>query len=215
MAGLINTALHRLLPRGRAFRLTGQAAQVIEGLADSVERQRVFLDGVKSEAIPATATYTIDQWLELYGISVAYDESLGNKQKIAALEASSIGGQSLDYINERVQQIFPDVYIDEDEDEAGTGTGPFTFYYYVRGFYSFASDFVRLSSILARIAPLHDVPIYEVRSVYDGDVARCNIASVGRAICGRRETAYTPTDGQVARTGVGVAGIAVTGRVPA
>lgn len=213
MAGLIHTALRRLLPGGRAFRLTGQASNMLDGLADSLCRPRLFLRNVQAEALPATASATIDQWLDLLGISVPAGTTLGDKRKIAAAELTATGGQSLEYINGRLQAIFPNVYVEESED--GSGVGPFTFYYYVRGFYPYASDFLRILSILARIAPLHLVPVYDARSVYDGDVARCRIASTGRAICGRRETAYTPTDGQVARTGVGVSGIAVTGRIPA
>jgi uncharacterized protein YmfQ (DUF2313 family) len=131
MAGITKTALKRLLPAGPAWNLTGQAAQVCEGLGDTLDRPRQFLRAVNSEAIPGTAEATIDQWLELLGITVAENTSLGDKRKVAASAIASIGGQSLDYINDRIKTVFPNAYIDEDE--AG---GVFTFFYYVIYFYS-------------------------------------------------------------------------------
>lgn len=213
MAGLINTAIRRLLPSGRAFRLYGSASDLLDGLAESLCLPRVFLDAVQAESIPATSSETIDQWLELLGIRLPASATLGDKRKAASLELTAIGGQSLQYINTRVQELFPNVTILEKND--GTTIGPYTFFYYVTGFYPLASDFLRLRAILSRIAPLHMDPVLDARSVYDGDVARCGIGSTGREITGRRETAYTPTDGQVARCGVGVCGIEITGRVPA
>jgi len=172
-----------------------------------------FIIGIiQNEAIPSTADDTIDQWIEMLGIVVDVDASLGTKRAIVADAMAAIGGQSLDYINGRIQSIFPDVYIDEDE--AGLGVGPFTTTYYVRGFYPFASDFIRLQAILDRTAPLHLQAFFDARSVYDGDVARCGIGAVGRAICGRTDTAWTPTEGEIGRAGVGVSGMAITGRIP-
>jgi len=204
MAGLMHTALKRLLPTGRALKFVGQGEQVLEALGTSLERPKEFLRSVQDEALPYTATNTIDEWLELFGIAVPSDTTLEEKRKIAAEAIAAIGGQSIDYINSRIQAVFPNVYIVENT----------VFTYNVLGFYPYARDFSRIQAIIARTAPLHLVPNYQTRSVYDGDVARCGIGTTGREITGRSETAYSSTDGQIARCGVGVVGIEITGRIP-
>lgn len=228
MGDLIHTALKKLLPRGSLWQVKGQMAQVIEALSLSLERSKLFLVGVQREALPAVSEDMIDEWLELLGVSVPAGTTLHDKQKLAGSAYTAIGGQSFDYVTSKVQEVFANVYIEElssvESGTAGVGevgaattesSGDFALYYYVRGFYPFAADYARVLAILTRIAPLQLVPVWAARSVYDGDVARCAIASTGRAICGRRATAYKETDAQIGRTAVGRTGAAITGRVPA
>lgn len=227
MAGLIHTALRRLLPGGMAWRMTGASSNMLDGLADSLARPMAFLRNVQIEALPSTAEATIDEWLALLGVVVQPGATLGDKRKIASAAFTAIGGQSKDYINAKIREVFPNVTIDEpisgESGESGLGEcgaatcdggGGFGLFYYVRGFYRFAREYFTLAAMLVRLAPTHLSAIFEVRSTIDGDVARCGIGSTGRAYCGRRVTEYKPTDGQVARAGTGVAGIAITGRIP-
>jgi len=203
MADMMTRTLKRLLPSGQAWR---GAASVLEGVAVSLTSARAFLRAILDEARPESAENLIDDWLDLLGISVSSAATLGQKRMIAATVYVSVGGQSLQYINERIQEAYPDAYVEE---RGGT------FYYYVRGFVPFSRDINTIKALLTRIAPLYLDPVYEVRGVYDGDVARCGIGSTGRAICGRRETAWSDTDGEIARCGVGVTGRGITGRIPA
>jgi hypothetical protein len=203
MAGISARTLRRLLPDGTAFRDGANLLAVAEALGLSMDRAHDFLGGVSAESIPETADATIDQWLDALGLSVPAGSSLGDKRKIASAVYAAIGGQSLDYLNAQVSAAFPNVQIIE---TASTTD------YRVVGFLPFARDFLRLAALLTRLAPLHLEAIFQVRSVYDGDVARCGIGTVGRKIVGRRETAYTETQGEIARCGQGRVGMEIIGR---
>ena len=199
MAGLSLTALMRLMP----IHSIGQLTQTLEGLGVSIDRAKAFIDEVKRETTPATATEaTIDLWLQALGLGSSPSDTLASKRDAAVIAYTSIGGQSIGYITEQINKLFPDVTLSE------TGT----FEYTVGGFYPFARDFLYLLALLQRISPAHLQAIYNVRSVFDGDVARCGIGTVGRAICGRGVTAYTPTEGTIARCGIGRIGLAIVGR---
>jgi hypothetical protein len=203
MAGLTLTALQRLLPCGRAWRPIGQTAEVIEALATYLETPHEFLRAVLDESIPGTATLTLDAWLETLNISVAAGASVGTKRAAIIAELTSLGGQSLDYINDRIQISFPNVYIEEIPGD------PFT--YRVAGYYPFSSDFARLWAMLKRLAPLHLTPLLAARSQNDGDVARCGIGRTGIEITGRTVTAYTDTQGELGVCGQGRTGLERTG----
>lgn len=211
MAGVTSKTLRRLLPDGQAFKGGANLDAVIEALGLSLDRAHDFLGGVQAEAIPETAEQTIDEWLVALGLSVPEGTSLGDKRNIASATYSAIGGQSLDYINEKIRTVFPNIYIDETE-TTEAGTAAFTLYYYVRGYVPMARDFQRLFAMIMRIAPLHLVPVYQARSVYDSDVGRCGIGSVGRMVVGRKTTSYTETQGELARCGQGRVGMQITGR---
>lgn len=204
---VILKAIESILPEGEAWRYVGNEKASIEAATQNKERIKVFLEGVLLESDPLTSTYLVDDWLAALGIKSPDDATLWEKRSLADSIYTSIGGQSLDYINGVIQKAFPNVYIEENE-ESGELIASFT----VRGFFPFSSDIVQVKSILTRIAPLHCEPVYNVRPVYDGDVDRCYIGSTGRAICGRGETSYSPTDGQIARCGIARCGIEITGR---
>jgi hypothetical protein len=175
--------MRRLLPAGQAFRGGEHLDAIIEALGLSLDRVHDFITAVQAESVPATADKVIDEWLAALGISISADSSLGDKRNIAAATYSSIGGQSLEYISGQVRAVFPNVTIKEIEE-----IGEFTFFYKVEGNIPYSRDFQKLFALLMRIAPLHLDPVYQVRPVYDGDVARCGIGSTGRAICGRSKT---------------------------
>ena len=199
MAGLNLAAIMRLLP----IRSEGDLKKVLEGLAISYDQAYEFLAQVKNEARPETATEnTIDLWLQALNLTAPVSATLAEKRAIAVAAYTATGGQSINYITGKINLLYPDVSITE--------TGAFE--YTVGGFYPFARDFLYLLALLQRIAPAHLVAVYNVRSVFDADVARCGIGVVGRAICGRGTTAYTPTEGTIARCGVGRVGLARVGR---
>ena len=198
MAGLSLSMLLRMMP----IQSIGQLRQTLDGLGIELDRAKQFLAEVKNESSPDTATETIDMWLDALGITVAASATLGEKRALAMAAYTATGGQNLAYIQAQINKAFGNVTITETD----------IFEYTLGGFYPYARDFLSLLALTQRICPAHLESVFNVRSVYDGDVARCGIGTVGRAICGRGETAYRPTAGTIARCGVGRIGLAVTGR---
>lgn len=199
MAGMSLTMLMRLLP----IKTATQMRTVLDGLGLSLDRARDFLDDVQTEASPATATdATIDLWLESLGLTMPAGSTLAEKQQAASAFYSTVGAQTIGYIRDKIQGRFPNVTIAETD----------TYKYTLGGFYPYSRDFLYLLALTQRISPAHLDAVFNVRVVYDADVARCGIGSIGRAICGRTTTAYTPTEGTIALCGIGRVGLAITGR---
>ena len=199
MAGLSLTMLLRMLP----IKTGTQMRQALDGVGLSLDRAREFLKEIQTESRPGLATdYTIDLWLEALGISMPSDATLGDKRAAAETAYASPGSQSIGYIRDKINARFPNVTITE------TSTTAYT----MGGYYPYSRDYVYLLALLQRITPAHLDAIFNVRSVYDGDVARCNWGIIGRAICGRGSTAYRPTEKTIARCGVGRVGSAIVGR---
>ena len=198
MAGMSLTMLLRLLP----IKTGPEMRKALDGIGVSIDRALEFLREVQTESRPGAATETIDLWLQALGLSMPSDATLGDKRAAAESAYTQIGNQSVGYIRDRINARFPDVTITE------TSTTTYT----MAGFYPYSRDFVYLLALLQRITPAHLEAVFNVRPVYDGDVARCNWGIVGRAICGRGATAYRPTEGTIARCGVGRVGLARVGR---
>ena len=180
MAELTRTALTRLLPDGLAWRLTGQSAQVIDGLADSVEEALLFCGAALDEAIPSTATDTIADWYDALGLTLDQSQTLAQQRLAIAVAHTSIGGSSLDYLHGRVSMQFPLVAVRELPDGSQFG-----FTYEIYGNVDTINDFRRLQGLVQRIFPLHLEPQYAVIIISTVDTAYTGIATCGRAITGR------------------------------
>lgn len=195
------------LPQGQAGNFTGNAKIIIETACIALDRIKIFLDNVLNESDPLTAELMINEWLDSLGIKAADDATIWGKRSLASSIYTSIGGQSLGYIQDAIQKAFPDVYIEEIE-ESGEKIAS----YIILGFYPFSSNRVQIESILTRLAPLHCVPVFNARPVYDGDVARCGLGLVGRAIVRRSETLYNQTNGEIGICSIGRIGLMIVGR---
>jgi hypothetical protein len=180
MASLISTALTRLLPGGLAWSLTGQALQVKDALADSVETVREFCDEAQAESIPATATGTIQDWHLMLGFDFDPGQTIEQQRARIVTAHTSIGGSSLAYLQGQVSRQFPLVSVTELP--AG---GPFGFAYEVKGAVQTLRDYNRLQGLIQRIFPLHLEPQYGVQILASLDTAYTGIAMCGRAISGR------------------------------
>ena len=200
-------SIKRHLPTGQAWEITGDLKAIIEAACESLADIKDYYDKILDESDPLTADDMIEEWLEMLGIQISSDATLGEKRNFASSIYTSIGGQSFDYIQGAIHQVLANV--DLIELESG---GENIAQYEVSGFMPYSSDRVKIESILARIAPLHCVPVYNVRPVYDGDVAQCNIGIIGRAIVGRDESSYSPTDSEIGLCAVGRVGLCITGR---
>lgn len=223
MAVIIRKALTRLMPP-KGF--SGGASQVLDGLAVSLERAKEFLRAVEDESNPGTATAYIEEWLLLLGVSAPYGATLGDKRALALSAWTSLGGQSLDYINTQIRRVYPNAFIEEQpldnelrmgeaeigDLECATDTPTQLLYYVVAGYVNWARERFGLQGIIAHIIPAHLTQIFEARVQFDGDVARCGIATTGRSICGRATSLYSETAKETGLCAAGRCGTAITGR---
>jgi len=198
-------ALRRLAPPGKAFRFPGTIGQVISAITLSTERLRTFFLQILTEAIPHTAVITIPAWFQTLGLHYDPTFALSDLQARADAAWSQTGGQSLNYLNAQIQKECPQVYLQEilfpggsnfDPGTAGrTGVGRIglerlscaepTMSYQVQGTVTDRPHYNRLLAILARIAPLHLVPIILLTILSEQAVARCGIEQVGSARIGK------------------------------
>ncbi|MFW6312503.1 MAG: putative phage tail protein, partial [Spirochaetota bacterium] len=177
--GLMQRALKNLLPDGQAWRLPTTFRQVIEALGTSLERLRLFVDGIIDESLPSTAETTLPEWYTMLGLPYDATQTLETRRNQAKQSWIAVGGQNLDYLNETIQIAFPDVEIQTvqgyfaEENMVGIGmvglmqttdypswmtstptdgSWPYA-YYRVVGEVPDTSDLNRLLGILDRIAP--------------------------------------------------------------
>jgi hypothetical protein len=180
MASLSRTALRRLLPKGLAWQLTGQADAVMAGLADSIETVRAFISEAQLEAIPATATETLREWHTALGLEFDPGQTESQQRERVVSYHTSIGGSSLDYLNGQLQKQFPLVVASELPEG-----GPFDFTASVTGVVNTLREYNRLQGMVRRIFPLHIDITYNVQILASLDTAYTGIAMCGRAITGR------------------------------
>lgn len=222
MANLSLTALLRLLP----FKSGPQMREVLDGLGLSLDRAREYLRTANTEANPRTAVATIDEWLAALNVTAPVGATLGEKQAIAYAAWSSVGGQSLDYINGQIIGPYPNAYIAENTLDVELRMGDAEMgelecegadltqllYYIVAGYVNYARERLTLQGLLSHLVPAHLTEIFQARVAFDGDVARCNIATTGRSICGRSISQYVETQKEIGRCAAGRIGAAITGR---
>ena len=226
MAELIEKTLRRLLPPGSPSAYTGHALQVLEALAVSLARPKEFLRSVQDEANPGTATAYIDEWLALLNVSPEYGATLGDKRALAFSAWTSLGGQSLEYINAQIRKRYPNAFIYEQDldtelrlGEAEVGDLECSdaeltqrLYYVVSGYVDWAVERYGLQALISHIIPAHLSQIFQSRVQFDGDVGRCGIATAGRSIVGRSTSTYSPTNKTLGLVALGRCGAAITGR---
>lgn len=111
--GVVSRSLRLLFPSGFAWRLPGQLGTLVDALALSFDRQRLFFRGILAEALPGSAEDMLPEWYGALGIP--YDASLDLIVRRARAEAaySATGGQSFNYLEGRLQAELPNTYIEE------------------------------------------------------------------------------------------------------
>lgn len=175
MAELINTAIDRLMPPGKAWRFFGDLRKFMDALSLSIIRVKSYMTGVLAEAIPKTSTDLIEEWHN--ALSLSYDSAQDLTQLRARVDAAftATGGQSLGYLEGQMQREFPEVYIQEVD----------IYNYDLLGNVLTVRDFYRLISFVDRYFPLHLVPFFNVTIVETLDTAYTGIAITGKAITGK------------------------------
>jgi hypothetical protein len=179
---LMSKTLQRLLPPGLAWIPSGTFTALVEALGVSMARVRDYLQAIVTESIPATAVGTLPDWHVTYGLRWDPAQAVVNKQMRVAAAHSSIGGQSLEYLDSQVKKEFPGVTIHELPEG-----GPWGMTYEVVGSVYTVSDATRLQGMIDRIGPLHLQPTIDVRILSNEVSAVTGMAITGRARTGRPE----------------------------
>ena len=181
------TALKKLMPEGKAWLLPSDYVRdLIEALAIEPERIAVFLEDVVREANPGTAVDTQEEWYQQYGIAFDPTKSIAEQQAETLERYVALGDQDIVYLQEQVDKAgFVNITIVENtlpegdqNNECGAaecgaaecgGGGVFgagwLFYYYVNGTVTSAAELDRLKALLQRLAPGHDIPVFQVTIV--------------------------------------------------
>lgn len=199
---LMQKTLRLALPKGHAWLAPGDAGLLVDGIAISFGRLRTFLRGILAESQPLTADSLLPEWFAALGLLYDSTQTLADRQARANMEHTSVGGQSLDYLQTQVNREAPDITILEGSDtvsagylgeagvgeagiaETGSGTENGYLYYTVLGYVQDRDQYNRLVAILQRIFPLHLQPYNLSIILSEFGLAEAGIAETGVAEAG-------------------------------
>ncbi len=175
--GVIRRALELLLPRGHAWLLPAGTGQLVDGLADTLDRPRVFARGALAEVSPATATDMLPEWHAALGQRYDPTQTLeAQRRKLEAIVTSQ-GGVTPNQLNAQMHKELPGVdfvEIVETDTTAVCGVGEVglaecgsvlegtefnPFIYEVTGTVDNDTEAARVIAVIAHFAPLHLMPI--------------------------------------------------------
>ena len=215
---MIKQALRLLFPPGHAWTLTGTLGDLVDALAESFARLRLFFRGILTESLPGTADDTLLEWYETLGLKYDPTQGLSARQARADQAYTSVGGQNKDYLEEQIQRAYPGVYLVEVEiniqNMVGIGMaghmqaqgypswvappptdGSFPVHHYqVVGEVDDAIDLKGLQNLLSRIAPLTHEPVFQITIRNQTSTSEVGLGMVGLAEAGRGRIEYI-TDG--------------------
>lgn len=207
--GIAGKSFRSLLPP--SWRLGVDLRAVIEALGLSFDRMRTLLRGVLTESNPSTAVFTLPEWYDQLGLIYDVTQTLAVRQARAKQAYSSLGGQSIGYLNEQLQIAYPDVYLEEiyvdNENMVGYGmvglmmvydyptwiTSPPTdgtypnFYYRVLGEVDDTYDLNGIKNLLSRIMPAPYEPVFAVTIRNLTPTGQVGIGMVGLMMVGRED----------------------------
>lgn len=182
---------------------------LIDALAVSFERLRVFLRGVLTESNAGTAVDTLEEWYTQLEISYDPTQSTEVLQKRAKQAVTSVGRSDIDYLNSQIQISYPDVYLQEvyidNELMAGYGMAGLmmassypawltpaptdgsypNFYYQVLGEVDNTWDLYGIENLLDHIMPAPYEPVYNVTIRNLTPTAMAGIGMSGLMMAGR------------------------------
>jgi phage tail protein X len=201
---LMTRVLRRLIP----IPIGTKFQAMVDAIAASVEAAKATINDIIIESNPGTSDTTLRQWYA--ELSLKYDQTLplATRQALARQAFISIGGQSLDVLNDAIAVAFPDAFLEvyrgtEDEmcgegecgdmecstypswvpDSAQDGTEPYEFYL-VSGELLQPEELTALKNLLDRIAPAEMEPVFTLQVAGDTDTSQCGVAVCGLAECG-------------------------------
>jgi len=192
----MQTCLRLLWPRGRAWALVGNSALGL-ALGDIFEESRETVRSIVTESRPGMATETLEDWHAALG--QIYDPSRPVAEQQARLESIrlSVGGMTLNQLQEQIAREFPGVTVSEvttsaecDLDECGVAycggvDGDYSpLYYDVKGELADDYEALRVGAILAHYAPAHLIACSYLTVEGVTGTAECGVALCGIEECG-------------------------------
>ncbi len=193
--------LDRLHPPGSAWRIIGDLAMLMEGIADTLERARMFLRAGLAESLPLTASDMLPEWHAALGQRYDPTQTLEYQRRMLDAIWTAFGGVTLNQLNAQMHKELPDVDIAEiietdTTTECGVGelglaecgstlvgseVNPFI--YDVAGEVANDVEAARVIAVLQHFAPLHLTPRSSLTILTDTGTAECGLATVGIAEC--------------------------------
>jgi hypothetical protein len=199
-----------MFPGGHPWTFIKEFGAIIKGIGKSIGRAIQYVDQSKNEANPLMANDTLPDWYSALGIRYDETQTLVNRQRRASQVFTAIGGQSLDYVQSRVQVAFPDITLEEYKlpytNMVGLGMvgqmqvtdypgwipapsqdGTYPIYLYkVTGTVENVFQFLQLQDILVKIAPLRLEPVF-VDINFEFELGVVGLGQVGAMQVGRNQ----------------------------
>ena len=205
--GVMVRVLRGLFP---AVRIVGDFRLLQAALGASLDRLRLHLRGIVTEAIPSGATTTLEAWYNMLGLP--YDATLTTHhlQLMAKQAWTATGGAAVESLRETIQIAFPGVDIESIEAYANTdnmagvgmagrmqavdypswytpsGAGEYPLhYFYVSGAVEDIAQLTRLEGLLDRIKPAHMHAVYSVTNLSASGTGQAGLGMAGIMEAGR------------------------------
>ena len=149
--GIVSRMLTLAFPKGRLWKLIGDAQKLIDGISIQFQITKDLIDNAKIESFPGTAVETLPEWHDALGVH--YDKTLPieKQQKMLAGIKTATGSSTLNGLAYQVAKEYQGLTITE-----RPGGDPMA--YEVTGTVDTVQDARRVGAILAHFAPLHLVP---------------------------------------------------------
>ena len=203
--GIMQNALRSLFPRGSAWRLLGNIGNLIDGLADSLEREHAFTRAILSESRPGAAVAMLAEWHAALGLHYDPTQTVAFLQRMLLAVHTARGGVGLTDLNYQVHKELTGVNFSEiayggtssiaGESECGAdecnsiiaGADANPVYYLVSGTVQDDTEAARVISVIGRYAPLHLMPISSLVILSASGTSECGLDT-----CGIDECNYAP-----------------------
>lgn len=149
--GIVEKALTLAFPKGRLWKLIGDAQKLIVGMSVQLQAAKDKIDATILESNPATAVETLPEWHDALG--VFYDPTLpmAKQQKMLAAIKTATGNSTKAGLGFQLEKEYPGLTITERPLGAVNE-------YAVDGTVETIQDARRVGAILAHFAPLHLLP---------------------------------------------------------
>ena len=194
--------VEKLIPKkGFLWRIfPGYFLDLLNGLNEEPKRVRDFLQSIVREVNPGTAIDTQPDWYQQFGLIYNDTKSLAEKQAETLERYIALGDQDIIYLQDQLDKagfegvtlIENNPVVDNKNNKcgvarcgaavcwAGAGLGSdWIFHYFVNGEVDNKQELNRLKSLLQKLAPGHQVPVFNIIS--SNNV--CGVARCGVAVC--------------------------------
>lgn len=176
--------LKKQFPKGFAWKLpVGDVSLLLDALVEEPKRIRKFLELIISESNPGTATDSLAEWYQQYGLQYDGTGSVESRRGSVVSRYVGIGGQDVVYIQQQLDLAgYPQIIVTENGpppapngNECGVaecgvaecwspnaGGSDWVFYYSVFGSLATTKEFLEVQAILERVQPGHLIPNFQV-----------------------------------------------------